>query len=554
MGVPYYFYVITQQHTGILRKTPPENIDRFFLDYNGGVHPVCHRLFAAAAASAHPTQKESAEAFENRLCEASWAYMLTLVQEIRPAEVHIALDGVAPIAKIQQQRKRRYLSILRQKMLQTFSPWDTNAISPGTAFMKKLNHTFREKIKQTFSSTPFHFYGSDEPGEGEHKIFQCLKASARAHTPPAPTVIYGLDADLIMLSLLSHHPQIFLMREHQDVRKHEEGFVYLDIDALRVGILKTLRKDYQWPIPENLHQTPFDPQACNVLENYVVACFLLGNDFLPNITCFHLKKNGIATILHTFKEAWDASGHPMIQLETHQTISMDFLAHWFGRMAKTEDTHIARMNEDYYKKRCFIHTDEDKVEFYPIQPENKSPLAFALMNTKQSTQWRALYYKYLLESERQDRSRIVDACREYIHGILWTYRYYKQQPKPYDWYYPFGYAPTLLDLSNQLSGEISVYENTWKHWDMLPLSIVNHSIPPLLQLLSILPKESHGLLPESIQKQLHAPTSTVRYMYPTTYSIYTYMKQHLWECHPKLPLLDFKALRDFLKDTLATSI
>jgi len=532
MGVPYYFYVITQQHTGILRKDCPPNIRRFYLDYNGGVHPVCHRMLARMPPDV------SAPVFEKQLCEESWTYMLSLVREIQPKEVFVMLDGVAPIAKIQQQRKRRYLSILRQKMLRKFTAWDTNAISPGTAFMKQLNDYFRDKTQQTFSSIPIHFNGSDEPGEGEHKIFHRLK---ECETEGDTTVIYGLDADLIMLSLLSHRPHIYLMREHTNIKKHEEGFVYLDIDALRLGILKLLRKDYHWPIPENLD--PFEPTACNIIENYTVACFLLGNDFLPNMTSLHLKKNGIYSILSTFKETWDSVGAPLVQRESvDEPISLEFLSKWFERMAKNEDAWMTQMNEDYFKKRCFIQSEEDKVEFYPILPEHKSPLAFAMKSQPQ--QWRMLYYKHLMDSERQDRSVIVHACREYVHGLLWTYSYYKQRSKPYDWYYPFGYAPTLLDISNQLSGELSTYQTTWEKWQQLTLAESERSIPMLLQLLAILPIESHGLLPESLQRRVRDPVFGIRYMYPTQYPIYTYMKQHLWECHPKLPILDFKALHD----------
>jgi len=32
MGVPYYFYVITQQHSGILDKIGPKNVHGFYLD------------------------------------------------------------------------------------------------------------------------------------------------------------------------------------------------------------------------------------------------------------------------------------------------------------------------------------------------------------------------------------------------------------------------------------------------------------------------------------------------------------------------------------------
>lgn len=538
MGVPYYFYVITQQHPGILLKTCPSKVDVFYLDYNGGVHPVCHKLMESMSADT------PAPIFEDNLCKESWNYLMNLVREIKPSNVHITLDGVAPVAKIQQQRKRRYLSILRQQLLKKQNLWDSNAISPGTPFMKKLNEFFRIKLKQTFSAVPMEFHGSDECGEGEHKIFHILRKnpeSGKTH------VVYGLDADLIMLSLVSHIPYIYLMREHTNVKKHEEGYVYLDIDALRKGILKTLVQEYKWPISENALQNIFSEEANTVIENYIVSCFLLGNDFLPNITCLHLKKNGLPSILHAFKDAWEQTGNPLIlSASIHDAekngFSMKFMSAWIEALSKQEDDWMWKLNEDYMKKRCMIQGEEDKVEFYPIMHENKSPLAFEMVKLSNPQKWRSLYYKYLMEMERQDMTIVVSACAEYIKGFMWTYRYYKQLSKPYDWYYPYGYAPTLRDLYNHLFAEMSSFEKLWDNWNHLSLEQTNTFLHPLVQLMAILPKESHHLLPENIVKTMHHSTSGVQYMYPSKYPIYTYMKQHLWECHPRLPTLDFRAL------------
>lgn len=543
MGVPYYFYVITQQHPGILQKLCPEQVDAFYLDFNGGVHPVCHRLME----STH--EDVAKEIFEEKLCQESWNYMMSLVRDVKPSTVHVTLDGVAPVAKIQQQRKRRYLSILRQQLLQKNNAWDSNAISPGTAFMARLNQYFRDKIKQTFSSIPIHFHGSDEAGEGEHKIFHIMKNEDAER--PRTRVIYGLDADLIMLSLLSHLPKIHLMREHSNinVKKNETGFVYLDIDALRMGILKTLRQDYQWPISEEAVHDVYGNEARLVIENYVVACFLLGNDFLPNIASLHLKKNGLYSILQSFRTAWEANGHPLI---THtdgaeECISFEFMGTWFEELSKQEDEWIWKMNEEYMKKRVTIQNEEDKVEFYPVLPEKKSPLAFEMFKLANPQKWRSLYYKYLMDSERQDMSIVVTACSEYIRGIVWTYSYYKRYKKPFDWYYPYGYAPTMRDICNYLFAEHSSLRNTWEKWQSMTEEESNRFIHPSVQLMAILPKESHHLLPPALVSKINNPSYGVRYMYPSRYPLVTYLKNHLWECHPKLPTLNFAALYKLLR-------
>lgn len=90
----------------------------------------------------------------------------------------ICADGVAPTAKIIQQRKRRYLNIYRNKLDKDYinkPVWDTNAITPGTSFMKKLNVYMNNKIRYSTHNIEIIYSGSNESGEGEHKIFKKLK-------------------------------------------------------------------------------------------------------------------------------------------------------------------------------------------------------------------------------------------------------------------------------------------------------------------------------------------------------------------------------------------
>ena len=96
-----------------------------------------------------------------------------------PDIVFIAFDGVAPLAKLEQQRNRRYKSQFTSDVLSTISvsneqKWNTTAITPGTAFMEKLDKKvslFFKKYKNVIVS------GSNIPGEGEHKIFTHLRST-----------------------------------------------------------------------------------------------------------------------------------------------------------------------------------------------------------------------------------------------------------------------------------------------------------------------------------------------------------------------------------------
>uniref|UniRef100_A0A6C0KV83 Xrn1 N-terminal domain-containing protein n=1 Tax=viral metagenome TaxID=1070528 RepID=A0A6C0KV83_9ZZZZ len=502
MGIPHYFYILTQEYNDICSIVAPDNCQHFFIDFNGMIHQ-------SAALKISPELIKS----------ATWDYLHTCIDLIKPSQtVNICADGVAPLAKMNQQRKRRFLSIIENKSAE----WDKNAISPGTDFMNQFNSFMSKNIRDTSSDFIYTYSGTNIVGEGEHKIFSKIRAIPNNDV----IIIYGLDADLIMLSLISNHPNIYLMRETIQVNliqtETSNKFVYLNIDKLRYRILRQLRDKFNWDIEEIVENEIYSDKSCEIIESYVILCFLLGNDFLPHIPSLSLKKNGHSRLLYAAKNVYDKL---KCNIMNNNVINYEYLIDIFKILSVDENDIIIKLNEEYIKKGAYNENQ------YALK--NKSPLAKNIYSSPQN--WRALYYKHLFKSSIKDTSIIIDSCKLFINGIKWTYLYYKQLPKDDRWYYPYGYSPTILDLANYLQGNINEFSGSG--------GIENRQKepPPIssdVQLLVILPPQSFSILPEKLRRVMSDPKYGLAHLYPNEYTIETYLKTYLWECIPNLPAID----------------
>jgi 5'-3' exonuclease len=219
MGIPSYFSYIVKNHPSIICKyfSDSLSVDNLYLDCNSIIYDVYHKLASDSSLLSDGIVINIIKNVIQKIEE-----YISIIQPTNT--VIIAFDGVAPVAKLEQQRSRRYKSWYQNEVTRMIfkkdkpDPWNTTAITPGTKFMAELN----QMISRHFSSDSFVKFklqniivsGSNQVGEGEHKLFDFIRSNSLKHLSET-TVIYGLDADLIMLSInhLPICPKIYLFRE-----------------------------------------------------------------------------------------------------------------------------------------------------------------------------------------------------------------------------------------------------------------------------------------------------------------------------------------------------
>jgi 5'-3' exoribonuclease 2 len=315
--------------------------DNLYLDMNGIIHPACH------------PEDQAIPLCEEDMFLAIFKYIDRIFGIVRPRKVlFMAIDGVAPRAKLNQQRARRFKSAkemaetrrtemdkyeakcYRAKPDQMPTPpkfWDHNVITPGTPFMHTLSQYLLYYIHDRLSNHPAWkdvavvLSDASVPGEGEHKIMEFVRAQRRRpdYDPNTRHAIHGKDADLIMLCLATHEPHFTIVRE-LDARRgaakprrgpaaaaaaqyHRAAAAAADAALARPGVaglcgpaisrpplnllrVSILREYLARDLSPSLFSFPHSPERA--IDDFVLLCFFAGNDFLPPVPALDIHEVG----------------------------------------------------------------------------------------------------------------------------------------------------------------------------------------------------------------------------------------------------------------------
>jgi 5'-3' exonuclease len=492
-----------------------DSVNHLLIDTNCLIHPKAREVYMA---NLHLVDT-NVELLEKKIIKEVISYIEHLIDNIKPTNtIYIAIDGVAPMAKIKHQRMRRFKSVYDKKIIEDLSKkysheyqkeWNTSAITPGTIFMDKLTKSILTWIKTTDFNCKVIFSSSYTPGEGEHKILQFLRNSNLQKTDVS--VIYGLDADLLFLSLALKRNNIYLMRETSQMEvsrnKQAEGFSYLSIDILSNVIYEVISKLIN---REDLNKT-------NIINDFVFLCYFCGNDFLPNIPSLNIKphNNKITSGIDSIVEAYSSIICGCTTEKAEDLEDIEYLINDININKKIFLkilTYLSDIETDYYIKlysnRRYFQQSMSH-DPYEIAKHNYEENIFEkghyhdtvrLGNSEDNlNEWKKRYYKVYfnkdIDTSNENDNSLNDIMDDYIQGLVWTTHYYYDKCKDYEWFYDHHHGPFISDLKRY----IERFPERFDHFEQLyKLGVwFENQIKPLQQLMLVLPHESSYLIPAS---------------------------------------------------------
>lgn len=429
-----------------------------------------------------------------------------IIVKVKPQDyVVLAVDGVAPMAKITQQRSRRYKAAKERAGRATKPRFDSNCITPGTDFMFYLDYNLQMFLKQCVHQNKFTvkeiIYSSHlVHGEGEHKIFDLLRKEQVVPGIGA-NVVYGADADLFMLSLLSDTSSIYIFRD--SVRPGEQYFI--NINMFKDELIKDM----------TLYQAVSDIPDKIVVQDFVLIFFLIGNDFLPSMLAFEDLNDSIKRA----QQAWFNNKKPLTD-DNAQIIWENFRG-FINILAKREKAlleNIAKHENDYLtffdslKQAMTVSINDENIIAGSSEERGETYTVDVNIN-KLADGWygKALNPCHLdsqvmldkfgvghLTDKAKRPEYVKEMCMEYLKGMQWVLNYYTKGIKGITnrFIYIYHYAPLIRDLANVLNeAELSALPTAESLSPKALTGTPDLEITPVHQLMMVQPPASWDLIP-----------------------------------------------------------
>ncbi|KAJ6693861.1 hypothetical protein OIU85_004629 [Salix viminalis] len=587
MGIPAFYRWLTERYpltiADVMEETPlyisgvsvpvdtsrpnPNGVefDNLYLDMNGIIHPCFH-----PEGLPPPTTYEEVFA-------AVFKYIDRIFSIVRPRKLlFMAIDGVAPRAKMNQQRSRRFraardaacqalsietndgiVSESKEGNLEQVTKLDSNVITPGTEFMDLLSSALRSYIGLRMK---------------EKLGWRGIK-----------------DADLIMLALASHEIHFSILREDhgnastggksfkekQRVMKRQK----LNGDSEEIGKFAEKIENHisgmkfqffnVWILREYLAydmrmpDTTLKVDVERVIDDFVFMCLFVGNDFLPHIPSLEISEGAIDLLMTVYKKEFARMGGYLTNSFEINLIRVEHFVQAVGshesaifrrRNQMQKEWEIRLQRQSKYQKP--FHSSKSlfddgvsesckssvKMGTTPLNQNQQNPQSMAIQQSNHFSfndtsavvdkiklgdeGWKERFYAEKFETKSEDERDTIrrHAVFKYVEGICWVMRYYYEGVCSWQWFYPYHYAPFASDFYG--CGQLEIHFTLGKPFK------------PFDQLMAVLPAASAHALPLFYRKLMMDASSPILDFYPTDFELDINGKRFSWQAICKLPFIE----------------
>ena len=359
----------------------PINIKYFFIDFNSLIHTSKNDILKNLnnqfekkisidnnfnEAKINNIKIELEKQINHLIQDSTMKYVSNIIKTaiVKLDTIYIAIDGVPSIAKMIEQKKRRFMGklmeIIELKLVEKYKQelssqktkmgfpnrylfekykirWTSSHISPGTKFMIDFSKNLKsaDYINQFINPRKYIFSNFTSVGEGEKKILNYIIDKY----PSEDVMIYSPDADVILLSMLLPNKNVYVIRHDDRTGK----LLSVDINSLR-------RKLY------DLFKLYYKGSKVNKIENYIRDLILLltffGDDFVPKIESYGVKFH-LIDLISAYTKGFDKHGN----LTNNQIINNKCLISILFELTQNSKEKIILVEKylnDYYKSYGFI--------------------------------------------------------------------------------------------------------------------------------------------------------------------------------------------------------
>jgi 5'-3' exonuclease len=574
MGVPGFFSWLLKNKKklgakGLVLSQLENKIKWLMLDTNCLLHPCVANILEKYKEGMLniDANKDLRMQIEYYIWEKVKSCIDDMIHQIKPEYIYVAIDGVAPMGKILQQRQRRYRFLFDKKIKlntnessineiedcisrtilksngidEPIIPISSIELTPGTDYMERINKCMEKYMEELGKRGIKYIYSSyHDEGEGEHKILQYIKNYLTINDS---IVIYGLDADLLFLSLgIGWEYDLYVMREKQVFANKE-----VDLDEV---------PDYNFVEIKQLHMLISNLDIST--DDFIVLCYLIGNDFLPGLLTIDVKKGGLDKIFRAWdnlktklgiQTEFDASKQIKSYLvywdnKKKPKIDRDILKGLFEELTWTEKYVWKNINRDNIMNQDNLDSDELEKLKYAKLDEKKEQMEKFIQGASTNTDFLEKiefsspieYYSYYLGINCMDIDKMIikKMVQDYINGIEWCIGYYLDKCPSWTLGYNFIVAPLIKDIINFFPSKSTFVFSP-------------RTLNPVEQLILAIPPQTYKYVIEKNIIDSVKSNKSIGYMIPEEFSIDINKEHIFWKCQVRIPIVEYNEFINQIK-------